>query len=179
MSGGRVLVVEDDAVYRERLITALRTRGLDVEGATNPAEALRLAAAGSLNGAVVDLRMPGGCGLDLVRDLHAVCPSARLVVLTGYGSIATALKAVQLGAADYLTKPADADQVLAALRGERPQPESPKEVPAGAPSLDRVEWEYMQRVLHDCNGNVSRAARILGLDRRSLQRKLAKYPPSR
>lgn len=100
-------------------------------------------------------------------------------MLTGYGSIATALQAVRLGAADYLTKPADADQILAALQGSPRPPANSPDAPDTTPSLDRVEWEHMQRVLHDCGGNISQAARALGLDRRSLQRKLAKYPPRR
>jgi two-component system response regulator RegA len=179
MKLARLLVVEDDAAYRERMVVAFRRRGLEVRGAANASEAVSVSTGWTFDGAVVDLRMPQGSGLEVIRELHARCPSARLVVLTGYGSIATALKAVQAGAVDYLTKPADADQILAALEGSLPQPENPKEPPVTTPSLDRVEWEHMQRVLHDCGGNISQAARALGLDRRSLQRKLAKYPPTR
>jgi two-component system response regulator RegA len=101
------------------------------------------------------------------------------VVLTSFGSIATAMEAVRWGARDYLTKPADAEQILAALRGERLIQSNSKEVPPETPSLDRVEWEHIQRVLTDCDGNVSQAARWLGIDRRTLQRKLGKYPPIR
>jgi len=102
-----------------------------------------------------------------------------LVVLTGFGSIATALEAVRLGAKDYLTKPADPDQILAALLGTVWLGENPKEIPVETPSLDRVEWEYIQRVLTDSGGNISQTARLLGINRRSLQRKLGKYPPPR
>lgn len=175
----RVLVVEDDDVFRERVVTALRRRGLDVRGAKNPVEAANIGGEYAFDGAVVDLRMPEGSGLDVIQALHGLRPAARLVVLTGYGSIATAMKAVRLGAADYLTKPADADQIMAALKGAQMHPTNSKDAPTAIPSLDRVEWEHVQRVLHDCGGNVSQAARVLGLDRRSLQRKLAKYPPSR
>jgi two-component system response regulator RegA len=100
-------------------------------------------------------------------------------VLTGYGSIATALQAVRSGAADYRTKPADADQVLAALRGEPAAYDREADQPLNVPSLDRMEWEHLQRVLADCGGNISQAARLLGINRRSLQRKLARYPPVR
>jgi two-component system response regulator RegA len=123
--------------------------------------------------------MPGGDGLEVVRQLREIDPTTRVVVLTGYGSIATALEAVRLGATHYLTKPADVDELLAAFaRGDA------EEAPAARPqvvaaTLARVEWEHIQRVLTDCGGNVSQAARQLGLHRRSLQRKLAKYPVPR
>ncbi len=175
----RVLLVEDDVAFRERLATALLRRHLKVGQAGNPAEAKAVALKESFDGAVIDLRMPGGSGLDVVRELHGLQPTARLIVLTGYGSIATALEAVRLGAADYVTKPADADQILAALRGEAVPHDDPKALSATIPSLDRVEWEHIQRVLAETGGNISRSARLLGLDRRSLQRKLAKYPPHR
>ena len=175
----RVLLVEDDIVFRERLAGALRRRNLNVFQAGNPAEAKTIAASESIDGAVIDMRMPGGSGLEAVRELRSLQPSARLVVLTGYGSIATAMEAVRQGANDYLTKPADADQVLAALKHERLPDAHAQNAEMQIPSLDRVEWEHIQRVLTDCGGNISQAARTLRLDRRSLQRKLAKYPPSR
>ena len=125
---------------------------------------------------VLDLKMPGKDGLTVLRELLAADGNLRVVVLTGYGSIASALEAVRLGAIDYLTKPADADQILAAFA-------QPGRSLAGAemapPSLDRVEWEHIQRVLTECGGNISKAARLLGLHRRSLQRKLEKLPPGR
>lgn len=171
----RVLLVDDDAVFRERMARALRERGLDVVTAGGAEEAERVATTGGVDGALVDLVMPGGSGLAVVRRLHALHPRARLVVLTGYGSIATALEAVRFGAADYLSKPIDADQAWEALHGRR---ETDRRGPA-VPSLDRVEWEHIQRVLVETGGNISETARLLGIDRRSLQRKLAKLAPKR
>lgn len=179
MKNERVLLVEDDTAFRERLATALRRRHLTVFQAGNPAEAREVALKESIDGAVIDMRMPGGSGLEVVRELHSLHPAARLIVLTGYGSIATAMEAVRLGAAGYVAKPADADQILTTLRREHLTPGHAKKLEVQTPSLDRVEWEHIQRVLVDCGGNISQAARTLGLDRRSLQRKLAKYPPHR
>lgn len=178
--GGPVLVVEDDIVFRTSLCRALQARGLTVIPCPDAASAAEAARAHRPAGAVVDLRLGADHGLRVVEHLHARHPDTPVVVLTAFGSIATALEAVRLGARDYLVKPADPDQILAALRGERPRdsggkPGRPEEIP----SLDRVEWEYIQQVLTGCGHNISKAARLLGLDRRSLQRKLAKYPPTR
>jgi two-component system response regulator RegA len=173
-----LLIVDDDAVFRERLARAFRARDYEVRTAADFDEALALARADSPEMAVIDLRMPGRSGLELTRELHALDPATRILVLTGYGSIATAIEAVRLGATYYLSKPADADDVLAAFaRGESPPLEPP---PADyvAPSLARAEWEHINRVLSDCGGNVSEAARRLGIHRRSLQRKLQKLPPN-
>jgi two-component system response regulator RegA len=175
-SGTSVFVVEDDERFRERLARALESRGCDVRAFGSAEDALAAAAQESPELAVVDLKLPGASGLDVVRGLHAVDPTTRIVVLTGYGSIATALESVRLGAVNYLTKPVDADQVLAAFDG-RDVSSDPR--PVGVPSLARVEWEHIQRVLADCDGNVSQAARLLGIHRRSLQRKLSKYPTAR
>jgi two-component system, response regulator RegA len=174
-----LLLVDDDDSFRERLARALGARGARVVGAADATSALAALAAQEFGGIVTDLRMPDVDGLEFVRRLLALRPALPVVVLTGFGSISSALEAVRLGARDYLTKPADPDQLLAALRGERPWRENPKQVPPEVPSLDRVEWEHVQRVLADCGGNISQAARLLGLDRRTLQRKLAKYPPNR
>lgn len=174
-----VLLVDDDPAFRERLARALTARGVEVVPAASAREALTLAGVRAFSGAVVDLRLPGESGLDLVTRLHSLDPALPLVVLTGFGSIATAMEAVRAGARDYLTKPADPDRVLAALRGEPGYAPESKEVPSEVPSLDRVEWEHIQRVLAECGGNISQAARLLGIDRRSLQRKLAKFPPYR
>jgi two-component system response regulator RegA len=173
------LLVEDDSAFRERLARALTARGGVILPAADLACARSTWQANALAGAIVDLRLPDGDGLTLVRELNAARPGLPIVVLTGFGSIANALEAVRLGARDYLTKPADADQILAALRGERLVRDNPKDVPAETPSLDRVEWEHIQRVLADCGGNISQTARLLGLDRRTLQRKLGKFPPNR
>jgi two-component system response regulator RegA len=171
-------LVDDDEIFRDRLARALRTRGYDVRTAGDYDSALRAAQEDSPEYAVVDLRMPGRSGLELVRDLHLCDPGTKIVVLTGYGSIATALSAVRLGAIHYLAKPADADDILLCFsRGESGPPESlPADFPA--PSLARAEWEHISRVLSDCGGNISEAARRLGIHRRSLQRKLSKHPPS-
>ena len=169
----RVLLVDDDEVFRDRLARSLSRRGFEVAGAANAMQARELCQGFFPDYAVVDLKMPEESGLVVVRDIKAVCPKSRVVVLTGYGSIATALEAVRSGAADYLTKPVDADEIIRAFEG------GSQEAEVSVPSLDRVEWEHLQRVLSDCGNNISKAARLLGIDRRSLQRKLAKYPPQR
>jgi len=173
-----ILVIEDDRVYRERLVRALAERGLEARGAANGEEGLTLARADSPELALVDLRMPGMGGLDVVRELHAIDPTTRIVMLTGFGSIATALDAVKLGAVHYLTKPASVDEILEAF--ERVTPEAGDMEPSYEPaSLAKVEWEHINRVLAHCGGNISKAARVLKIHRRSLQRKLSKYPPAR
>jgi len=174
-----LLLVEDDDAFRDRLGRAFSHRGFEIVAVSTLAAARQSAVLGKFAGAVVDLRLPDGDGLELVRELATLQQGLAIVVLTGFGSIATALEAVRLGAKDYLTKPADAEQILAALRGERPPREHPKDIPSETPTLDRVEWEHIQRVLSDCGGNISQTARMLGLDRRTLQRKLGKYPPRR
>ncbi len=171
-----MLVVDDDEVLRERLAKALRTRGYDVRTAANADEAMAQAREESPELAVVDLKMPGRSGLELVKDLKALDEGTRVVVLTGYGSIATALEAVRMGATHYLQKPADADEVLAAFtHGQSPEALPLEDI--RAPSLARAEWEHINRVLADCAGNISEAARRLRIHRRSLQRKLSKHPP--
>jgi len=176
MEDKSVLVVDDDAIFRSRLCRAFRDRGWDAVDAPDGGEALRLAKVNSPDLAVVDLRMPGISGLDVVRELHELDDTTCIIMLTGFGSIATAVIATKLGASHFLTKPADADQILNAYRKlvEGDDPGAPDAVP----SLARVEWEHIQRVLEDCGGNISQAAKLLGLHRRSLQRKLLKYPPS-
>lgn len=173
-----LLLVEDDERLRERLARAFTTRGYDVRQAGDLAEARALIAEETPELVVLDLRMPGGYGLDLIPELLAADPATKIVVLTGYGSVATAIDAVHMGAVHYLTKPADADEILAAFtrdpKGREASAESLQPM-----SLDRVEWEHINRVLADCGYNISEAARVLGIHRRSLQRKLAKYPPQR
>jgi two-component system response regulator RegA len=167
-----LLIVDDDDRFRARLMQAFRERGFEVRGAADYGEAVASARVESPELALVDLRLPGGSGLDLVRELKALDATTNVVVLTGYGSIATALESVRAGATTYLTKPVDADQIVAAFDSPAPQSGPPQSVP----SLARVEWEHIQRVLADCDGNVSQAARLLGIHRRSLQRKLSKFP---
>jgi len=174
-----ILVVEDDDVLRGQLLHAFAERGLEARGAANAEAAIVAATADSPELAVVDLRMPDRSGLDVVRDLKGIDAGTAVVVLTGYGSIATALEAIRLGATHYLTKPADADEILAAFERETHAAPSSATLEHETPSLARAEWEHIQRVLTDCNGNVSQAARLLGLHRRSLQRKLSKRPTLR
>ncbi len=174
-----ILVVDDDDVFRGRLARALEDRGFDVRTAGGYDAAVAAAEEESPEQAVVDLRMPGRSGLELVMALRRIDPATRIVVLTGYGSIATALEAVRLGATHYLTKPADVDAILAGFRRGELDADAPPTATAEVPSLARVEWEHIHRVLADCDGNISEAARKLGIHRRSLQRKLSKYPVSR
>jgi len=181
-----LLIVEDDDVLRPRLARAFRERGFEVREAPDVDGALEAGRGDPPEYALVDLRLGTRSGLEVVRGLAELDPATIIVVLTGYGSIATALEAVRLGATHYLTKPADVDDVLAAFArgasgGPAPSEASPA-VDAGpdsTPTLARVEWEHINRVLSDCGGNVSQAARILGIHRRSLQRKLSKYPTPR
>lgn len=172
-----LLIVDDNEIFRERLARAFSDRGFEVRKAKNYDEAIGSATQDSPEWAVVDMKMPGKSGLEVVRDLVDIDGCTRIVVLTGYGSIATAIDAVRLGAVNYLQKPADVDDIIAAFsRGEAPPMEGADHEYL-APSLARAEWEHIQRVLADCAGNISEAARRLDIHRRTLQRKLDKYPP--
>jgi two-component system response regulator RegA len=174
-----LLIVEDDERLRARLARALRERGYETREAGDYEGALAAAHDDSPEYLLVDLRIPGGgSGLDLVREVRAIDPSTVIVVLTGYGSIATAVEAVRMGAAEYLTKPADVDQIIAAFNRSGAHSAVVDE-PEQVPSLARVEWEHINRVLADCGGNVSKAARLLNIHRRSLQRKLGRFPSNR
>jgi two-component system, response regulator RegA len=168
-----LLLVDDDEAFRTALGAALGRRGFSVTLAAGPAEARRAAAAQVFEHALVDVRMPGGSGIELVAALRQIDEGTRVVVLTGYGTIASAVEAMRAGAVDYLSKPVDAATCERALRG----------LPPGGredlPSLERVEYEYLQRVLADCCGNVSEAARRLGMHRKSFQRKIGRHPPNR
>src|SRR5438270_9030922 len=167
----RLLIVDDDEPFRLAMRNAFLRRGYEVSLAGSADEAQAALQKEAPDYAVVDLRMPGPSGLEVVRALRALPRPPQVVVLTGYGTIGTAVEAIRLGAINYLNKPADADEVEAALQGKRPPPMS------DVPSLDRQEWEYLNRVLADCNGNISEAARRLRMHRRTLQRKLQKHPP--
>jgi two-component system, response regulator RegA len=167
----RLLIVDDDEPFRLALRNAFARRGYEVSLAGNADEAYAAIQQAAPDYAVVDLRMPGPGGLEVVRALRAMPAPAQVVVLTGYGTIGTAVEAMRLGATNYLSKPADADEVEAALLG-KPTPPVHE-----VPSLDRQEWEYLNRILADCNGNISEAARRLKMHRRTLQRKLQKHPP--
>lgn len=170
---GKLLIVDDEDAYRERLGLSMRRRGYEVWTCSNRAAAIQNAQRNAPDHVLVDLRLGQENGLDLVTALRQILPDATIVVLTGYGSIASALEAVRAGASDYRTKPLDGNQIAAVLEGKQ------ESIRIETPSLDRVEWEHIHRVLADCDGNVSRAARELGIDRRSLQRKLARFPPPR
>ena len=176
---GGLLLVEDDANLRKALARALDGRGFAVAAVASCSEALRHLAPtenerAPLRFAVVDLRLPDGSGLDLVPVFLDRLPALRVVVLTGWGSIATALRALRLGAVDFLAKPVEVDALVRALLGQTAPGEDTDEY--SIPTLDQVEWEHLQRVLEESQGNISLAARRLGLHRRSLQRKLAKRP---
>lgn len=178
-SGPSILIVDDDEVLRERLARAFRDRRYEAVTARGIQDAVELARRESPELAVVDLRMQDGNGLELLKALKEIDPATQVVVLTGYGSIATAVQAVRMGATHYVPKPADADDILAAFqRGETPAAEAAP-LDFKPPTLARAEWEHIHRVLSDCNGNISEAARRLGIHRRSLQRKLQKHPPPR
>lgn len=170
----RILVIEDDAVFLERLATSLGRRGHEVMSASGLDEVIALLPRFSPECAVIDLRLENESGLVVARSLRERLPQIRILILTGYGSIASAVDAMRLGAVDYLSKPADTDQIEAALFANGLTPVEQEDT---VPSLDRVEWEHMQRVLRDCRGNISAAARKLGIERRTLQRKLQKNPP--
>lgn len=169
-----LLLVDDDEAFLRRLAKAMEKRGFDVEMAGSVAAGKAISTARPPAYAVVDLRLEDGNGLDVVEALRARRPDARIVVLTGYGAIATAVAAVKIGATDYLAKPADARDVtnaLLALKDELPPP------PENPMSADRVRWEHIQRVYELCDRNVSETARRLSMHRRTLQRILAKRSP--
>lgn len=172
-----MLIVDDDDRLRERLGKAMQQRGFEVHLAASYDDALAVAREHAVERAVVDLRMPGKNGLEVVRELHELRPDCQIVVVTGYGSIATAVEAMRFGARDYLTKPCHADRILAAFDTEHDGEAAPP--PFEIPSLARVEREHIERVLQECNGNITKAARALGMHRRTLQYKLAKFPVSR
>ena len=169
-----LLLVDDDEVFCSVLAGALTKRGFFVVEAHNVDEAEEVLEEISPECAVVDLSMPGRSGLELVKRLRELDEHTRIVVLTGYASIATAVEAIKLGATHYLAKPADADQVLAAM--ERDSGDIGMAVVEQPMSTRRLEWEHIQKVLMECDGNISATARKLGMHRRTLQRKLAKRP---
>ena len=169
-----LLLVDDDETFCQVLARAFDRRGFDCHIAHDIEQGEKLAIRIQPTHAVLDLRMPGPSGLELIPPLLNINDSIRIVVLTGYASITTAVEAIKLGATHYLTKPTDADQIMAAFEEDEGRPEA--DVRDKPMSLDRLEWEHIQKVLGDCDGNVSAAARQLGMHRRTLQRKLAKRP---
>ncbi len=170
-----LLLVDDDEAFRNALAQALVRRGFAVMTAPDAQRAEEIAKEHVFEYALVDVRMPGRSGIELVGALHQLDDGTRIVVLTGYGTIANAVAAMRAGAVDYLTKPVDAAACERALLGSSSK--KPAEQGDRVPSLDRVEWEYLQRVLSDAEGNISEAARRLGMHRRSLQRKISRHPP--
>jgi two-component system, response regulator RegA len=168
-----LLLVDDDATFRAVLSRALEKRGFAVTTANSVEQALPLACANPPEYAVLDLKMDGVSGLVLVQKLHELDPATRIVMLTGYASIATAVEAIKLGATQYLSKPANADEIVAAF-GHNASTDVPLE--AQPATVERLEWEHIQRVLHENGDNISATARILNMHRRTLQRKLSKRP---
>jgi len=172
--GKRLLIVDDDRPFRERLAKALERRGFVVTAVEKVSEGIAMARLQMPKFAVLDLRLQDGSGLDVVPVIREADPNSRIVILTGYGNIATAVAAVKAGAVDYLAKPADADQVAAALLTQGADLPPPPENPMSA---DRVRWEHIQRVYEQCDRNVSETARRLKMHRRTLQRILSKRAP--
>ncbi len=169
-----ILVIADDPVFNRVLTRALGQRGFTVFGAADPESALGLAREHEPEYVVLDLNIAGSSGLRLIEPLLAVNPDCRILVLTGYASIATTVDAIKLGATQYLAKPADVDAILKALSATEVVID---DTPSAAPmSVDRLEWEHIQRVLSENDGNISATARALKMHRRTLQRKLAKRP---
>ncbi|MFN3544814.1 MAG: response regulator transcription factor [Thiobacillus sp.] len=171
----KLLIVEDDADFAAALARAMTKRGCAVALAHDAAQARSVADSFAPSHAVVDLKLPGESGLKVVVQLAARDPAPAIVVLTGYASIATAVEAVRLGARHYLAKPANADEILAALL--RDQPDAGLDVNPEPLSVARLEWEHIQKVLAEHDGNISATARALKMHRRTLQRKLEKRPP--
>jgi two-component system response regulator RegA len=169
-----LLLVDDDLIFCDVMRRALSRRGFRVTLAHGVNEALAYARAESPEYAVIDLKMPGDSGLHLITGLRSLSDGVRIVVLTGYASVATAVEAIKLGAIHYLAKPVDADEVVAAFGRAVGDASTP--VPSRPLSVDRLEWEHIQRVLAENGGSVSATARTLGMHRRTLQRKLSKRP---
>lgn len=169
-----LLIVDDDTIFCEVLAKAMRKRGFFVTCAHTTEDALSLAEQSTPEYAIIDLKLSSESGLVLVEKLRMLDPGTRIVMLTGYASIATAVEAIKLGATHYLAKPVDADQILSAF--ERIVGESDIPISAYPLSVGRLEWEYIQRILAENDNNISVTARILNMHRRTLQRKLAKRP---
>lgn len=174
MSEKHFLIVDDDETFARVLARSLTRRGFNVTTASSAEQAIEIADQATFDYASLDLKMEGASGLTLIPWLREHHPDIRILMLTGYASIATAVDAIKLGANQYLPKPADTDQILAALEANLPNIEQPVE--SEYMSVNRLEWEHIQQVLQHNNGNISATARALNMHRRTLQRKLAKYP---
>jgi len=173
-NNNRLLLVDDDPTFLDVLGKAMSKRGYDVISSSNIPDALSQARKMMPAMAVIDLKLKGESGLDLIPLLIHIIPDLNIIVLTGYSSIATAVTAIKRGASDYLCKPVTASDVITALSGESKQSESPEDF--SPMTVERLEWEHIQKVLKENDGNVSATARSLGMYRRTLQRKLAKKP---
>ena len=171
------LIVDDNELLRLRLAEAIAERGYQTDTARNYDEAIRAIRDRPPELAVIDLKMPGKSGLELLKSLLEISPETKAVVCTGFGSIANAVEAIHAGAIDYVTKPADADEILAAFRKHDDTEPDAFDLEYQPVTLAEAEWEHIQQVLADCNGNISKAARLLGIERRTLQRKLKKMRP--
>lgn len=169
-----LLIVDDDATFASILARALARRGYRAITAHHASEALAQCRDYQPIRAVVDLKLETESGLNLLPQLKAINPDIQVLILTGYSSISTAVEAIKMGAANYLCKPASVDDILAAFEGVKPNPEVP--INDTPPSVERLEWEHIQRVLAEHDGNISATARSLGMHRRTLQRKLQKRP---
>lgn len=177
MTSEHILLVDDDEIFISVLARALKRRGFTTFAVTSSAEAISVMEQNSIDKAVVDLNLIDESGLKLIPLLKNAHPSISIVMLTGYSSISTAVEAIKLGATNYLCKPADADEIMAAFESAQGNPDL--EIAPTPLSVDRLEWEHIQKVLHENNGNISATARALGMHRRTLQRKLQKRPVKR
>lgn len=171
-----ILVVDDDPVFNGVLVRALTRRGYAVSAAGDAESTLATAHAHAPDAVVLDLNLGSVSGLNLIQPLLATAPGCRIVVLTGYASIATAVEAIKLGATQYLAKPVEVDAIIAALDIPEAGGHADVQPPADPLSVDRLEWEHIQRILREHDGNISATARALKMHRRTLQRKLAKRP---
>ncbi len=166
-----ILTIDDDNIFRERLTKAFNKRGLIADQAQNTIEALSKTNDLKPDLVVLDLMLGTESGLDLISEIRKICPKVKIVMLTGYGTISTTVEAMKNGVVNYLTKPADADTILAAFLGEIKINSA-----TGIPPLHQVEWDYIQKIIQQCDGNITKASKLLGLHRRSLQRKMKKSP---
>ncbi|SHE90539.1 two-component system, response regulator RegA [Modicisalibacter ilicicola DSM 19980] len=173
----QLLIIDDDEMFCHVMQRALSRRGFEVLTASDADEALSLARRSTPQLATLDLKLEHSSGLKLLPELLALAPECRVVVLTGYSSIATAVEAIKLGAINYLCKPADADEILAAFGRDGGDPDI--DIADNPPSINRITWEHIQKVLQENDGNISATARALGMHRRTLQRKLQKRPVRR
>lgn len=177
LSNKKILIIDDDEIFSQVLHRSFTRRDLEAQIAHNPDEALALANSFKPDLISLDLKLDQASGLKLLPELLKRLPQARIVILTGYSSIATAVEAIKLGATDYICKPADADELLAAFYKAEGNPDA--SLAAQPPSVNRLTWEHIQKVLQEYDGNISATARALGMHRRTLQRKLQKRPVKR